>query len=96
MRLLNVRGRRTLTPAMGELGVIIRKQRKLKKLSLRAVGEAAGISFVAVRDIERGHVLHPTRSTLQGLADALDLPLALLALATYGAAGSPRTPTAAS
>ncbi len=69
---------------MGELGTLVRHRREEKGLSLRAVGVVAGISFVNVRDIERGRIQHPTRDTLAGLAEALDIPIADLALASYG------------
>lgn len=72
---------------MGELGTIIREARRKKGWSLRVTGEAAGVSFVTVRDIERGHVQQPSRSTLEGLALAFDLPFATLALAAYSANG---------
>ncbi len=89
--LLSVRGRRTITPAMGELGKLIRDARAKKRLSLRAAGAAAGVSFVTIRDIERGHVNRPSQDTLDGISKALDLPLADLALAAYGATPTPAT-----
>lgn len=72
-----------MTPAMGSLGEIVRSARAAKGLSLRATGQAAGVSFVTIRDIERGHVKQPARETLTGLAFALDIPLSTLAVAAY-------------
>jgi len=69
---------------MGELGTLCFNRRKELGLTLRAVGEVAECSFVTVRDIETGNVLQPTRETLLGLATALELPIADLALASYG------------
>ena len=74
---------------MGELGKLIRDARARKGLSLRAAGDAAGVSFVTIRDIERGHVNRPNRITLDGISKALDIPLANLALAAYGASATP-------
>ena len=73
---------------MGELGKLIRDARAKKRLSLRAAGAAAGVSFVTIRDIERGHVSHPSRITLNGISKALGIPLSSLALAAYGANGT--------
>ena len=85
--LTSVRGRLTITPAMGELGTLIRTRRKELALSLRAVANDAHISFVTVRDIERGDIARPTPETLQGLALALGIAYRDLALAAYRANG---------
>ena len=78
---------------MGELGTLVRTRRKELARSLRAVADDANISFVTVRDIERGDIGRPTPETLQGLARALNIPYRDLALAAYGANGdTPPTP----
>ena len=82
----SVRGRRTITPAMTALGQIVRARRQKRGLSLRAAGEAAGVSFVTIRDIERGHVGRPTQETLEGISTALDIPMSKLAQAVYAEA----------
>ena len=79
----NVRGRRTITPAMSALGKLVRDRRDALHLTLRAAGEAAGVSFVTIRDIERGHVARPVQETLIGLSRALDIPMSELATAAY-------------
>lgn len=73
-----------MSPAMGILGTMCYDRRMDLGLSLRAVGELAGISFMTVRDIERERIKHPTGDTMKGLSTALDLPIAVLALASYG------------
>ena len=72
-----------MTPAMSALGRLVRDRRNALKLTHRAAGEAAGASFVTIRDIERGHVARPTRETLEGLSRALDVPMSDLATAAY-------------
>ena len=79
----NVRGRRTITPAMSALGKLVRDRRDALHLTLRAAGEAAGVSFVTIRDIERGHVARPAQETLVGLSRALGIPMSDLATAAY-------------
>ena len=85
--LTSVRGRLTITPAMGELGVLVRSKRAELGLSLREAGDRAGVSFVTIRDIERGDIGRPTPETLHALSAALGIPYRDLALAAYGANG---------
>ena len=68
---------------MTALGQIIRTRREKRGLTLRATGAAAGVSFVTIRDIERGHVSRPTQETLEGISTALGIPLSKLAQAAY-------------
>ena len=75
---------------MSVLGKLVRKQRNEMGLTLRAAGKAAGVSFVTIRDIERGHVGRPTQETLEGLAQALDVPIGDLATAVYAEAPAKR------
>lgn len=56
------------------IGQRIRRLRKSKNLSLRALGERAGLSATAIGRIERGES-SPTVVTLQQLARALELPV---------------------
>ncbi len=56
---------------MNELSVNLMRLRKLNGLTQHAVAEAAGISRVAYRNLEKG-VAEPRDGTLQALAKALD------------------------
>jgi transcriptional regulator with XRE-family HTH domain len=91
-RLTSVRGRLTITPAMGELGTLLRDKRKELGLSLRAVADVAHVSFVTIRDIERGDIKQPRAETLSSLGVALGIPFRDLALAAYGANGDSPSP----
>jgi transcriptional regulator with XRE-family HTH domain len=86
--LTSVRGRLTITPAMGELGTLLRGRRKELGLSLRAVADEAHVSFVTIRDIERGDIKRPKAETLSNLGAALGIPYRDLALAAYGVNGN--------
>lgn len=54
------------------LGENIKKIRKNKKLSLRALSEKSGISKTTINEIENGIVTNPTLVTIDKIAKALD------------------------
>ena len=61
-------------PSEYPVGSHIRAHRKRKRLSMRALAEASGLSTNAISKIERGET-SPTVSTLRRLANALDIPI---------------------
>ena len=69
---------------MSALGTLIRDRRNQRGLSLRALASAAGLSPMAISDIERGACNRPMQATLEALARVLDLDMADLAAAAYG------------
>lgn len=70
------------------LGARLRELRKQRGVSARALSAQLGISPSAVSQIERG-VIQPSVSRLIAIADALDIPLALL----FEDRGTPNTDT---
>ena len=56
------------------MGVLLREWRERRGWSLRQLGERAGVSYVTIAKIEAG-TMSPTVSTLEKLADALDIPV---------------------
>jgi transcriptional regulator with XRE-family HTH domain len=56
------------------MGLMLRRRREQKGLSLRALGEQSGVSYVTIAKIEAGTV-SPTLATLEKLAGALELSL---------------------
>jgi transcriptional regulator with XRE-family HTH domain len=57
------------------IGKNIKITRQKKKLSLRGLAEKAKISKSTLSDIETGKVINPNITTLEKIADALDIPL---------------------
>ena len=55
------------------LGRELREVRRLRGLSLKAVGEPAGVSATYLQKIERGQVEWPSPQVLEGLARVLEL-----------------------
>ncbi|BFU46073.1 hypothetical protein KRMM14A1004_43100 [Krasilnikovia sp. MM14-A1004] len=53
---------------------MLRRHRRTAQLTQEELAERAGISSRTVRDVERGAVRAPRRSSLEALADALALP----------------------
>ena len=58
--------------AMG-YGAFLKEQRQKQGLSLRAVAEIAGLSFVTIKSVEDGQN-SPTFDTLVGILNALGVP----------------------
>jgi transcriptional regulator with XRE-family HTH domain len=54
------------------MGLLLRRWRERKGLSMRALGEQSGVSYVTIAKIEAGTV-SPTLLTLEKLAGALGL-----------------------
>lgn len=59
------------------VGSALRDHRAVAGLSIRDLGKAAGVSPAMISRIENGQV-SPSLSTLEGLAEALDLPVVSL------------------
>jgi transcriptional regulator with XRE-family HTH domain len=59
------------------VGRVIRQQRQERHLTIRDLGEKAGLSEIYVGEIERGQK-YPSAKVLESLAQALDLDLAEL------------------
>src|SRR5579859_6107160 len=57
------------------IGRVIRQQRQDRHLTIKDLGEKAGLSEIYVGEIERGQK-YPSAEVLESLADALDLDLA--------------------
>ncbi len=57
------------------LGHIIRRERQSRRMTIRELGEKAGLSEIYVGEIERGQKW-PSSRVLESLAHALDLDLA--------------------
>ena len=56
-----------------EIGQIIKEARKAKGLTQEELGKRVGVQKSAIAKYENGKVVNIKRSTLQKLADALDL-----------------------
>lgn len=56
-----------------ELGKIVKRARRNRKLTLRAVGEASKVSYTWLGRLERGEMAAPAPSKLRRLADALSI-----------------------
>ena len=59
------------------LGRVIRQQRQERHLTIKELGDKAGLSEIYVGEIERGQK-YPSAKVLESLASALDLDLAEL------------------
>ena len=66
-----------MTPTSRQIGVKLTKLRKTRKLSRRALAEAAGCSREYIRQLEAG-TSDPTVGMLQRIAKALGVPVAEL------------------
>lgn len=60
---------------MKALGSLIRSFRLLRDMSLRDLGDAAGIHYSYVGKLEKGTAANPSREVVRGLAAALDAPV---------------------
>jgi transcriptional regulator with XRE-family HTH domain len=61
-------------PTSHRLGLRLRKARKDRSMTLRAVSRKVGVSLQAISQFEHGHAL-PTVPTLVALAAAFDVPM---------------------
>jgi transcriptional regulator with XRE-family HTH domain len=59
------------------VGKVVRQERQLRQLTIKELGEKAGLSEIYVGEIERGQK-YPSAKVLESLARALDLDLAEL------------------
>ncbi len=59
------------------IGKVIRQERQARDLTIKELGEKAGLSEIYVGEIERGQK-YPSAKVLESLADALGLGLAEL------------------
>jgi transcriptional regulator with XRE-family HTH domain len=57
------------------IGRVIRRERQDRRLTIRELGEKAGLSEIYVGEIERGQK-YPSARVLESLAKALDLDIA--------------------
>lgn len=55
------------------IGVRVRDERKRQKLSLQAVGDAAGFSKGHMWELERGNISNPSMAMMLGLSEALNI-----------------------
>lgn len=65
-----------------ELGELLNKQRKNKKLTLKEMAKLVDVSFPYLSDIEKGGLKRPSYDKLIGVAKGYDVELQLL-LDTY-------------
>jgi HTH-type transcriptional regulator, competence development regulator len=67
-----------------DLGLLLRRTREMRGLSLKSVAEPAEISATYLQKLERGEVREPSPHVLHRLSEALGLPyLELMSLAGY-------------
>lgn len=59
------------------IGKIIRRERQLRQLTIKELGEKAGLSEIYVGEIERGQK-YPSAKVLESIARALDIDIAEL------------------
>jgi transcriptional regulator with XRE-family HTH domain len=59
------------------MGRVIRQERQARNLTIKELGEKAGLSEIYVGEIERGQK-YPSAKVLESIADALDLGIAEL------------------
>src|ERR1700738_4505917 len=59
------------------IGRVMRRERQVRHLTIKELGEKAGISEIYVGEIERGQK-YPSAKVLEGIATALDLDVAEL------------------
>lgn len=81
--------------AQPTLGSQLAQLRDLRRATLRAAAEAAGISSAYLLKLEKGEVQTPSPHVLQRLADYYDVSyLAIMRLAGYRTSDSDRAPAA--
>jgi len=59
------------------MGRVIRRERQARQLTIKELGDKAGLSEIYVGEIERGQK-YPSSKVLESLANALDLDIAEL------------------
>jgi transcriptional regulator with XRE-family HTH domain len=57
------------------IGRVIRRERQVRNLTIKELGEKAGLSEIYVGEIERGQK-YPSAKVLESLAEALELEIA--------------------
>ncbi len=57
------------------IGRVIRRERQIRNLTIKELGEKAGLSEIYVGEIERGQK-YPSAKVLESLAEALELDIA--------------------
>lgn len=57
------------------MGRVIRRERKDRQMTMKELGEKAGLSEIYIGEIERGQK-YPSSNVLESLAEALDLDIA--------------------
>src|SRR5689334_10418751 len=57
------------------VGKVIRQERQLRQMTIKELGEKAGLSEIYVGEIERGQK-YPSSKVLESIAEALDLDMA--------------------
>ncbi|SRR2546426_11262519 len=57
------------------IGRVIRRERQIRNMTIKELGEKAGLSEIYVGEIERGQK-YPSAKVLEGLAEALELDIA--------------------
>ena len=60
------------TNIIADMGLLLQRWRERRRLSLRALGDRSGVSFVTIQRIEAG-LMSPTVDTLEKLAAALGI-----------------------
>src|SRR5437660_8325068 len=69
------KGKLLMTDLQEIMGRVIRRERQDRQLTIKELGEKAGLSEIYVGEIERGQK-YPSSKVLESLARALDLDLA--------------------
>ena len=69
----------TVDPAMLRIGALFRKERERKRLTLRHVEDATGISASGINRIETGMVQKPSFQDIITLAAFYEIPVGILA-----------------
>jgi transcriptional regulator with XRE-family HTH domain len=57
------------------IGRVVRQERQARNLTIKELGEKAGLSEIYVGEIERGQK-YPSAKVLEGIASAMDLDMA--------------------
>src|SRR5689334_24461867 len=70
-------GNRIMADLQEILGRVVRQERQNQHLTIKELGEKAGLSEIYVGEIERGQK-YPSAKVLENLAKALELDLAAL------------------
>jgi transcriptional regulator with XRE-family HTH domain len=71
-----------------ELGRLVKRTRRARKLSLRALDELTGVSYGWLGMLERGMITKPAPSKLTKVAEALGIPMERIDRMTRGKVSS--------